>query len=169
MTQPHLLHQFEYTVPPSSLSISGPAQRSFKAMADHANLLRVIVDFEAGEVIIEGDRKFILQTSAGNRDNVLSSSTERIIIQANLSSFKPLDLDDVNSVAFIFPLDGCIEDGDTVRTCTGMVAVDHVLNDLNNEIQNSFISIYIYDMESDDNEIMFRFPAYPGNINCNSN
>jgi hypothetical protein len=161
MKEQILLKQFEYAVPASSLTIAGINKNHAKGR--HQPLLKVYIDFESGQLKLEGDGQFIKASKIHNEAKGPGRWLERVKIRMDIYPACAINLNDTESEGLVFPLEGKINDGHSSSSCTGLLVVDKIIGG------QWTISIYLYDARFDDCEIKFKFPLYQTFINEKTN
>ena len=155
MKKQQLLRQFEFTIPASSLATSGVKQNDI--IRSHLPLIVVNIDFEKGEVLLEGDWKFMMAVNRLNESSSIRKQRDRVTINTGFSSGFSVNLADDESDGLMWPLQGKIKDGDSVSNCIGLLKLDNMRQKDGSIGTQWDISLYIYDMLFDDTEIVLRF------------
>lgn len=162
-----LLKKFEYVIPASALSLA-VVNRKYIPPA-HLPLMKVIIDFENGQLKLEGDWQFMMTANKHNDANCLSFHRERVKIETSIYSKLVLDLDDPYSDGLVLPLEGSINDRSFASPCTGLLVIDNA-GDSNRLISDQWaISFYLYDIQFDNSEIKFRLPLYQTMVDGKNN
>ena len=160
MKQPILLRRFEYVVPESALALTGT--NNHRAAISYPSLLKVYIDFENGELKLEGNWQIIMVSNTYNEAKETGGWQEKVKIKMNIYPALPIDLTDTESDGLVFPLEGSISNGDIFCSCAGLLAIDRINGQWH-------ISIYLYDARFVEHEIKFKFPLYQIFVNENNN
>lgn len=169
MNQPQILRKFEYSIPLSSYSLTGYKSKGSKVYHDHFSLLNLVIDFEEGEMLLEGDWQYMLYANPHRTVSTTASHRGNVVIKAAISADMPLSLSDADTGGFVFPVEGNIKDEFGISACTGMLVFENTSIGQGLQLNRSYISIYLYDWQHEGSEIMFRLPVYvaSGDITCN--
>jgi len=161
MKKPVLLSQFEYSILPSVLALAGVNKNYI--VDEHLPLMKVAIDFENGNLKLEGDWHFMMVSNADSEPNWCDYHKGRVQIETAIPDSLPVNLDDPRNNGFILPLEGTIKDGNYLGSCSGLLALDNArgLNGL--IVEQWTISFYLYDLQFNDCEIKFKLPVFkPG-------
>lgn len=153
-----LLKQFEYSIPYSALVAAGVKSNHF--FAEHLPLMKVTVDFENGKLKLDGDWRFMLAANKHNEASRFGCDRDRVKIETAIYPACVINLNDPYSNGLMFPLEGNINDGNSLSTASGLLILDNVTagNGLMSNQWNT--SFYIYDAAYNDCEIKFQLPVY---------
>ena len=162
-----LLKKFEYTIPASAFALA-VVNRKYIAPA-HLPLMKVMIDFENGQLKLEGDWQFIMAANKHNDANCPGFHRERVKIETAFYSGLTLNLNDPYSDGLVLPLEGSITDRSFVNLCTGLLVIDNVRGS-NGLISDQWaISFYLYDTQFDTGEIKFKLPLYQTMVDGSNN
>lgn len=167
MKRPILLKQFRYSIPPSVFALTRVKKSHF--VAEHIPLMKVVIDFENGDLKMQGDWHFMMTSNKHNEATWFDYHKERVQIEAAIYASVAINLNDPENDGLVFPLEGRIRDGKYVGSCSGLLVLDNARgwNGLISDQWN--ISIYLYDLQFNDCEIKFKLPVYTTTGNKNSN
>jgi hypothetical protein len=167
MKEELLLKEFQYTIPASLLAFKGVKNNYL--VAEHLPLMQVTVNFEEGELKLEGDWRFMMAANRHNEPGWLIYHRERVEIETAIYSSLVIDLNDRYTDGLVFPLEGSIQDGDSLHSCSGLLVTDNVRGS-DGLIGNQWnISFYLYDAQFDDCKIKFKLSIYQTSLNENNN
>ena len=161
MKQSILLKQFEYSIPASSFAIAGLGKQY--AIAGHLPLMKVFIDFEKGKLYLEGDWQFMIAANTHSKPGWSGYHRERVKIETAVYPAMSVNLDDHNSDGLVFPMEGIIQDGSIINSCSGLLVIDNIRSESGLISKNWNISFYIYDAQFDDCEIKFKLPLFQYN------
>jgi hypothetical protein len=158
MKKPILLKQFKYSIPPCVNTIAGIKKNHI--VAEHLPLMKVVIDFENGNLKLQGDWHFMMASNKYNEVGCSNNHKERVQIEATIQASSPINLNNPQNDGLVFPMDGTIKDGNSLGSCSGLVVLDNVrgLNGLISDQWN--ISFYLYDQQFNDCEIKFKLPIF---------
>jgi hypothetical protein len=161
MKKPVLLKQFEYSILPSVFALAGAKKKC--TVAEHLPLMKVAIDFENGNLKLEGDWHFMMVSNKHNEPNWYNYHKGRVQIETAIYDSFTINLADPGNDGLVFPLDGTIKEGGFLGSCSGLLVLDNVrgLNGLISDQWN--ISFYLYDLQFNDCEIKFKLPVYIAN------
>jgi hypothetical protein len=134
-------------------------------VAKHLPLMKVVIDFENGNLKLEGDWQFMVASNKNNELGWLTYHGERVKLETDVSSSFAINLEDPRSDGLIFPLEGSIRDGNSLGLCSGLLVLDNVRDSYGLISDQWNISFYLYDSRADDCEIHFKLPVYLGSFN----
>jgi len=120
MKEPMFLKRFGYTIPSSVVALM--AIKKNHMVAEHLPLMKVVIDFENGNLKLEGDWLFLMASNKYNEVRCSYHHRERVQIEATIYASAPINLDDTENNALVFPLEGTIKvpdpNGISVFICT---------------------------------------------------
>ena len=125
MKTPIFLKRYEYAIPASPLAGQGMRKKSHSARVK-LPLLKVLFDFEAGCFRLEGNRHFISVANESDKPGGLNDPKGRIFIDAALQPIEPINLNDDINDGLTLPLEACIDDGQALNFCTGLLSVNKI-------------------------------------------
>jgi hypothetical protein len=158
MKRPMLLKRFEYSILSSSIPFAGAGKNY--AVSGHLPLMKVIIDFEQGNLKLEGDWRFMMSSNEYNEASWFTYHKGRVQIETDVCASSIINLGDPGSDGLVFPLDGSIKDGNAVFSCSGLLVLDNARG-INGLAGNQWdISLYLYDLQFDNCEIKFRLPVF---------
>jgi hypothetical protein len=158
-----LLKKFEYSIPLSALVKAGLRKNHF--VAERHPLMKVTIDFENGNLTLQGDWQFMMAYNKHSEKSWYSYHKERVKIETAIYPASVINLSDPNSDGLMFPLEGKIKDGNYLSACSGLLIVDNIRGIKGFASDRWNISCYIYDLQFDNCEIKFKLPVYTRIIN----
>jgi hypothetical protein len=138
-------------------------------VAEHLPLMKVVIDFENGNLKLEGDWLFLMASNKYNEVRCSHNHRERVQIEATIYASAPINLDDTENNALVFPLEGTIKDADYLTACSGLLILDSVPGFHKSTGSQWNTSFYLYDLQFDNCEIKFKLPIYTTICDKNSN
>jgi hypothetical protein len=162
-----LLRQFEYSIPPCVNTIAGIKQNHI--VDEDLPLIKVVIDFENGNLKLEGDWHFMMSSNKYNEASCFNNHKERVKVETTIYASSPINLNATDKNGWIFPLDGTIKDADYLAACSGLLILDTVPSSAEQTGSQWNISLYLYDQQFDDCEIKFKWPLYTTTSNENRN
>lgn len=157
------LKQFEYAIPPSALALV--SLKDNHIVAQFLQLMHVVFDFEDGIMKLEGNWQFMMSSNKHNEANWFTCHRDRVKIEAAIFPALPINLCDPASDGLVLPIEGNINDGESIGACSGLIVIDNVRGKDGLCSNQWNISFYIYDLQFDYCEISFRIPVYQSEIN----
>ena len=158
MKKPILLKRFGYSIPPSAVALVGVKKNHI--VAEHLPLMKVAIDFENGNLKLEGDWHFMMASNKYNEARCFNNHRERIKVETTIHASLPINLNEPGNDVLVFPLDGTIKDADYLTACSGLLILDSVPGPDKCTGFQWNISFYLYDHQFDDCEIKFKLPVY---------
>jgi len=165
MKKPIFLKQFGYTIPTSAVALIGIKKNHI--VAEHLPLMKVVIDFENGNLKLERDWHFMMVSNKHNEQNCRDYHKGRVQIETAIHASSQINLNDSENDGLVFPLDGTINDGNYLTACSGLLILDSVLNSDKCIGSQWNISFYLYDLQFDNCEIKFKFPIFITSDNGN--
>ena len=167
MKKPILLKQFGYSIQPSVFALA--SVKKSHIVAEHMPLMKLVIDFENGDLKMEGDWHFMMTSNKHNESSWFDYHKGRVQIETAIYSSSVINLNDPENDGLVFPLDGHIRDGNYIGSCSGLLVLDNARgrNGLISDQWN--ISVYLYDLQFNDCEIKFKLPVYTAKANRNNN
>ena len=158
MKKTQLLKQFEYSIPVNAIALAGSDKHHIAI--SHLPLMKVFIDFEKGELKLEGDWSFMIMANDHNQFTWSRYHRDRVKIETAIYPAFPINLGDHYSDGLVFVMEGSIKEGNTIGACSGLLVIDNNREE-NGLISNSWaISFYLYDLQADDSEIKFKLPIH---------
>jgi len=158
MKQQEILRQFAYSIPASAYILSELKLNELKA--EHLPLLNVFIDFENGNLKLEGDWLYMMASNKLNKETCYTYHKERVKIKSAIFPALAINLDDPNNEGLAFAIDGKITDSESSSACSGLMVIDNIRGSDGQPIGYWNISIYLYDIQLVDCEIKFKLPVY---------
>jgi hypothetical protein len=122
--------------------------------------MKVVLDFENGNLKIEGDWKYMMAAHKTNDAAWVNYNEERILLDAAIYPSFVINLSDEESDGLVFALEGRIKDGDFISYCTGLLMVDSIRNKTGFVEPEWNITFHLYDLQVKNCEIIFQLPIY---------
>ncbi|MCW3090141.1 MAG: hypothetical protein JWP81_1210 [Ferruginibacter sp.] len=167
MKKQTLLTQFEYSIFPPAFTMAGI--KSNYIVAEHLPILKVTIDFENGNLKLEGDWHFMMVSNKHNEPGLRDYHKGRVQIETALCNSLAINLNDARNDGLIFRIEGTIKESGFLGPCSGLLVLDNVraFNGLISDQWN--ISFYLYDQQLNDCEIKFKLPVYITDTDGNKN
>ena len=159
MEQKNLLGLFEYALMPASSHVA-IAESANYCVPMHLPLLHVCIDFDKGELFLEGDWPFLVASNRHSSSSWLAYHAGTVSVQATIKPAGNIDLDDDLNDGLIFPVEGIISDRNNINLCSGMIILDKIRSNKKNSHHGWDISLYLYDLQVENCEIKYRLPVY---------
>src|SRR5215210_5767251 len=93
--KPTFLKQFEYSILPSAIGFSEYTKHP--VVAEHLPLMKAVIDFEQGKLVVEGNWQFIVSSNKYNDAVCLDYHLDRIYIQTSITASSEINLNDPES------------------------------------------------------------------------
>lgn len=158
MKKQFILKEFKYSIPSGTPVIC--ATKDNYVVAGHLPLMRVFFDFENGKMKLEGDWQYMMAANKHNETNWFTCHSNRVKITADILKPAPVNLNDKETDGMVLPLDGLIDDGESIGGCSGLIIIDNVKGKKGRFSNQWDISFYMYDLQFEFCEIKFRIPVY---------
>ena len=159
MKQHNLLGLFEYALMPASCHVA-IVESTNSCAAMHQSLMRVSIDFDKGKFFMEGDWPFLIASNRHSSSSWLAYHAGRVAIAATIYPAGNIDLEDDFNDGLICPLEGTINDFNSINSCSGMIILDKIRNNKRNPHHSWDISLYLYDYQVENCEITYKLPVY---------
>lgn len=161
------LKRIQYSIPSFSLALAGNIRSHL--VTEQLPLMKIQIDFEKGELQMEGDWYFLMKANAYHNESLLTFHRNRVLVKTSVYPALSIDLNDPESDGLIFPLEGTIQDGSCLNGCSGLLVLEST-GISNGVIRKQWnITCYLYDSHFDESEIKFQLPVYIGQGNKNYN
>jgi hypothetical protein len=167
MENSNRLRRFQYSVSSSALAVleeNLPEQHS-----DRRPLLNVVIDFEKGDLSLDGCYAFIMAFNQQDRLQRRRPKAERLKIHAALHPACSLDLHDPLSNGTVCTLKGIISDEHCRSLCSGLLVIDTMGEKLGLYQEQWNIKFFLYDIQFDNCELQFKLPLFLHAFNDNDN
>lgn len=149
MQDPISISTLEYRFCESSPRPARPKSFHLPDMAVHIN-------FEKGQMFMEGNWAFMVKTNIHNHDKWVNLHNNRVVVETKFTSATPLMLVEDKSPEMVFQLEGYLNDGLQTVASSGLLIV-------NKDVDNSWhADIYLFNYQFDVCEIHFNIPLYIG-------
>lgn len=158
MKKQSVLKYFEYRIQPPAMTL---AETSGKHVAiQHMPLMKVAFDFEKGKMKLEGDWHFMINANKHNETNWFTGNRERVRIDASILPVFPINFDDPATDGLMLPLEGKINDGESIGDCSGLIVLDAKQDNKKSGVSEYRLSFYVYDLQYEYCEINFKLPVF---------
>jgi hypothetical protein len=162
------LKRFDYAVPFPDTYDDRPGSGDGDPFETHLAPLKVSIDFEKRDLYLEGTDLFekdvvqIEKDSAQKPQRMASiPGNEGIIVKATFSSGFHINLSEFTKDELVFPMDGILDDGKTLNSCSGLLMIAKTINRDGSETGEYHLNVYLYDDSDNDREIKLRLTMYP--------
>ncbi|HMI63984.1 MAG TPA: hypothetical protein VK518_23870 [Puia sp.] len=91
---------------------------------------------------------------------------EGLKVNATIYSGSGVELSDELSDGLVFSLEGILEDGKTINTCSGLLVLHHAIVRKGQSGKAWHLSVYLYDDHDDEREIRFNLAMQPMSENA---
>ncbi len=169
MIHQSLLHQFDYSIPASSETYAGPLKGCGKNLAGHLPLLKMKINFSTGTMSIEADWRFIAREELLHNSGLFTNYRERIMIQGIINSSIEINLAENNCDGLLFPIEGKLNDGSIICTCTGLIILEAARNNNFKSFTKWMLNIYLYDALVENFEIKLKLPLFYASASSHNN
>jgi len=158
MKKSTLLKQFEYSILPSAIALIG--RKKNYVVAEHLPLLNIVIDFEHGNLKLEGDWNFMMTSNKFYESRWFDHHMERVHIETDILSSSVINLSDSANEGFAFSLEGIVRDGNYITAFPGLLILENVRG-LNGRITEQWnLTLYLSDLQFNGCEIKFELPIY---------
>jgi hypothetical protein len=169
MKHPILLKRFEYSIPDSDTTANGTDHTDRSPFEMHLPLVKVNIDFEKSNLSLEGNGLFIMDHTRKPKPPMPISGDGRVRVKAIIHPGFSVDLSDFSAEGLVFSLDGIIDDGKSIHTCSGLLVLDKTISRDMPGSWEWYLTVYIYDDYSDEREIKLKLTMYSISENANLN
>ena len=167
MSNTNMLRQFHYSVASSALAIS--EEKYLNQRADHRPLLNVAIDFERGDLTLDGCYAFMMAFNQQDQLHRCRSKAGRLKINVVLHPACTLDLHDPLSNGTVCTLKGIISDESCKSLCSGLLVIDTIGEKVGLYKEQWNIGLFLYDIQFDNCELHFKLPLFLHAFNDNYN
>ncbi|RYZ49930.1 MAG: hypothetical protein EOP49_15130 [Sphingobacteriales bacterium] len=154
------LRTIEYNVPSPAESARSLSAGTRIQQEQAANLLHVQIDFQTGQLQLEGNWDFIMGANRQAEQHWLGFHCERVRLTAALFPGEAIDLAGLTTGA-AFAVEGKLFDQDGEVDYSGLLLMDPAKENKSTGTKSWNVSLYLYNSESDDCEIKLKWPIYP--------
>lgn len=158
MKHPSLLKQIKYASIAPAYIMADSKSRKFTPW--HLPLMKVNIDMESGDFVLDGNWQYLMSGSKHNDDNLNMHHRERININAKIYAAVPIDLNNTGNDGLMFPMEGTIKDGSCTNSCSGLLVIDNVHNWKGQFSPLWNVSFYLYDNQFGHCEITHKIPLH---------
>jgi hypothetical protein len=167
MSNSNRLRQFHYSVSSSALAVS--EENYPDQQVDQRPLLNVVIDFEKGDLLVEGFYTFIMAFNQQCQLHRYRPDAERLKIIASILPACTLDLEDPQINGTVCNLKGIISDEYSRSLCSGLLVIDTIGEKVGLYQQQWNIKLFIYDIQFDNCELQFKLPLFLHAFNDHDN
>lgn len=154
------LRTIEYSVPIAARSTRHVAADGELGPEQPTNLLYVQIDFQSGQLQLEGNWQFIMSSNSKSEKHWFGLHQERIRFNAAVFPGQAIDLGEAKTGA-AFAVEGILSDGNNETEYTGLLLLDPVKSSKTPGAVCWKLNLYLYNSESDDCEIKLGWMFYP--------
>jgi len=149
MNQNNLLKSFEYSIPCMQTGSSGLK-----------DLVQVNIDFDKRTLSLEGLGQLI--SSSGRRREWIKTkaSKKKVSVRATIYPGPGIDLSESSRTDFVFSLEGVIEDGNSIHSCTGLLVVNGTAQTNRAGYREWQLAVYVYDEYNKERKIELTLAMY---------
>ena len=91
---------------------------------------------------------------------------EGLKVSATIYSGSGVNLSDDIGGGLVFSLEGILEDGKTINTCSGLLVLHNTIAGKGGNGRTWHLSVYLYDDHNDEREIRFNLAMHPMSENA---
>ncbi|ANE49682.1 hypothetical protein SY85_03380 [Flavisolibacter tropicus] len=157
MEKPLLLRQYEYEIPTSRVMLPAVTKEGNNNDTENQPLLKVFFDFKNGHLKIEADWQYMVFASKYSEEAWIGYHENRVSIDASIYPALSINLNDSTCDGLVLPLEGYIEDGAILSSCSGLLALDKISASYEPHWK---ITTYLCDLQFDNCELNVQFPVY---------
>jgi hypothetical protein len=121
---------------------------------------KVSIDFEKKKLSFTGDIRIVPDRSRGLWRKRSAASRERIEVSATIYPGFTGGLTGLSKDELIFSLEGTVRDSKHVNSCSGLLVLEDLTNWQGRQGREWHATLYLYDDDSDGNEIKLRLTMY---------
>jgi hypothetical protein len=127
----------------------------------HLTPLKVSIDFEKKNLYLEGKGLFEKGSVQKPQPIVSIPDSERIRVKGVISSGFTINLSEFTKDELVFSMDGSLDDGKTINSCSGLLVFGKTINRDGSEPGEYHLTVYLYDDFNQEREIKLRLTMYP--------
>jgi len=160
MKHPILLKRFKYSIPDSNVDVKGMDRRNSRSSRMHLPLMRVDIDFEKRNLSLDGND--LLKMISARKPELVRSEydKERILVKATIYPGFSIDLADFANDEVAFSLEGIIDDGKSINSCSGLLVLGSTIGRNRREDREWYLKVYLYDDYNDERVIKIKLSMY---------
>ena len=147
--------KMNHSIPVKRLEYCIPEMTTAKA-----NMTNVNIDFEKGNLFLEGDSQLVLYETRRSRLARSAFRKGRIKVNATIFPGVKAHLSDVAGSELVFSLEGLLEDGKTINTCSGLLVLNNPGTRKGIGPEKWHLSVYLYDNYNDKREIKLKLTMH---------
>jgi hypothetical protein len=155
------LKRFDYAVPFPDMYDDPMGNGGGDPFEKHLAPLKVSIDFEKRDLYLEGTHLFGKESVQKLQPIASIPGNERVVVKATFSSGFRLSLSEFTKDELVFSMDGILDDGKTINSCSGLLVIAKMVNRDGSETGEYHLNVYIYDDSDDEREIKLRLTMYP--------
>ncbi|HMC87816.1 MAG TPA: hypothetical protein VKI61_19970 [Chitinophagaceae bacterium] len=156
-----LLKQFTHTILPSAVIAAKELTTGSEHYPNDPLALTVDIDFEKGNVKLEGDWHFMMTCNRDAEPAWFNYHTGKVCIEAGILPSSVINLADEKNDGVVFVLEGNIKDiSNNVNACFGLLVLNKIAGPDKMKSGLWHICFYLYDNSNEECEIAFKLPVY---------
>ncbi len=140
MKQQIPLRRFEYCIAGPDATATGRKIWDKHSIEMHIRLTTIDIDFEKKNLCLEG---------------------EGIKVNTTIYPGFGIDLSDKASDGLVFSLDGTLDDGKTISSCSGLLVLHSAMEKKDRNGSDWHLALYLYDNYNDEREIKLNLTMWP--------
>lgn len=161
MKQPHLLKRFEYSVPSNfQNTVNGYGGRKSQLRDMHLPQVNVSIDFETKTLLLEGNSGLMVPAVQKPKLKRSARNYGRISVNAAIQSGVSFELADLANDELVYSLDGTINDGESITSCSGLLMLDSEIKMDGTGGREWCLYLYLYDDFNVEREIKLKLAMY---------
>ncbi|HEY4108135.1 hypothetical protein [Puia sp.] len=121
--------------------------------APNSNMTNVNIDFEKGNLSLEGDSQLMVTDTGRSRLARSTFSKGRIKVNAQIFPGVKVHLSDISNGELVFSLEGKLEDGKSINSCSGLLVLNNKADSKEQGIEKWHLAVYLYDDFNERREI----------------
>jgi hypothetical protein len=151
---------FDYAIPFADTHANRMGSGDGSSFDTHLPPLKVSIDFEKRELILEGKDFFERDSIQKPQPVVSNPDNARIRVKATIYSGFTMKLSEFTKDELVFSMDGILDDGKKIGNCSGLLVFSKPINRNGSEAGEYHLTIYLYDDSDDKGEIKLRLTMY---------
>jgi hypothetical protein len=113
--------------------------------AANSNMTNVNIDFEKGNLSLEGDSQLMMSETRRSRLARSAFRKGRIKINATIFPGFSANLSEIANEEFVFSLEGILEDGKSINSCSGLLVLINMADENGQGSEKWRLAVYLYD------------------------
>jgi len=169
MNQQTLLKSVDYSVPSYPAGESRMGRQNSHPFGMYSPMVQVNIDFEKRNLFMEGASQLI--TSSGRYRETIKTKAEKkkVIVKAVIYPGAGIELSERPKNDFVFSLEGTIDDGKSIHSCSGLLVVNGVAKKNEAGFQEWQLAVYLYDDDNNARKIELTLTMYSISENADLN